>query len=96
MACRPGSVLYVVDLGGGSVYVGSTSQSPRARLKKHREGGRTSVKSVRRRGKRLRPDLSRGAKSESGLIAKLKRAGYKVEGSPREFCGPSRGRKAKR
>lgn len=87
---------YAVEMDDGSIYVGCTSRSPKARFRTHKAGGKTSVGSVRRRGKRLRPDLSRGSQSEAALRARLLRDGYTVRGGrSRPFTGPTR-RKRKR
>lgn len=89
MTCKNGSVLYVVDLGGNDVYVGSTTLTPEERYAKHKAGGRTSVKVVRLRGRGLRYDLVQpGEREESALAKRLRAAGYKVYGSPKPFCGP--------
>jgi hypothetical protein len=84
---------YVVELGPREVYVGSTADKPATRYRKHKAGGPTSAGIVHRRGKRLRPDLARGAKSEGSLMRSLRRKGYRVRGNPCPFR-PTRGRKA--
>lgn len=73
--------VYAVELGPKEVYVGATNKSARQRFRQHKAGGRLSSGIVRRKGKRLRPDLSRGFASETALAQSLRRKGYKVHGA---------------
>jgi hypothetical protein len=90
--------VYVVELaadagraaGRGCLYVGETALVPEERFAKHRAGGRTAARVVRRYGVRLRPDLTRGVgpfatraeaeAAEAALAAKLRRRGYVIFG----------------
>lgn len=83
---------YAVELDDGSIYVGSSSSSPRARFRKHKAGGKTSVPAVRKHGKRLRPDLVNGASTEASVRRRVRKLGYKTRGSSRPFNGPTRRR----
>jgi predicted GIY-YIG superfamily endonuclease len=83
--CRP----YAIELDDGRVYVGSTARTPRERYATHKRGGRTSVRAVQKHGRRLRPDLVKGASSETEVRRRLKRRGVKVIGNPKPFR-PSR------
>lgn len=90
--------LYVVELGRfpgvdgrPAVYVGSTSQTARARFDEHLRGGFTSASRVRRYGTRLLPELVRGERlhatresaegAEVRLAIELAEAGYRVFGA---------------
>ena len=68
----------------------NAATTPAERYRRHKAGGRTSVRSVRERGRGLRQDLVGRARNERELIANLRAAGYEVEGSPTDFCGPTR------
>lgn len=77
--------VYVVETGPRDVYVGSTERTAKERFRTHKRCGRTAAGDVCRHGKRLRPDLSRGARSESALARKLRRRGFRVAGSAKPF-----------
>lgn len=82
---RPRCRVYAVELGPREVYVGATRLSVRERFRQHKAGGKTSSGVVRRRGKRLRPDLSAGYSSEKKLAASLRSRGFKVRGGTRKL-----------
>lgn len=77
--------------GPEEIYVGHTALEPERRLKKHRSGSRGGSGVVRRRGKRLAPELVRGEKpartrneafrAERRTAARLRRRGLRVVSS---------------
>ena len=84
--------IYVVELDEPwKVYVGSSVLTPEDRFARHKQGGMTTSRFVRKHGKRLRPELylhlnpysSREAAqgSEQRLASRLTTAGYEVFGS---------------
>lgn len=77
--------VYAVELGPREVYVGATRKSPAQRFREHKRGGLTSSGIVRRRGKRLRPDLVRGQSCERCAAKRLRAKGYKVHGASRKM-----------
>lgn len=82
---KPRCRVYAVELGPREVYVGATRKTPAERFREHRAGGKTSSGVVRRRGRRLRPDLSRGFADEKQLAASLRRRGFSVRGATRRL-----------
>ena len=91
--------VYVVELdrpGTPCVYVGSSALRPEQRFRRHKAGGMTTSRHVRRDGVRLRPDLyahlnpfdtredARAAEQQLGSY--LRARGFRVFGSctPRE------------
>lgn len=83
---KPRCNVYAVELGPREVYVGATRKSVRQRFQEHKRGGMTSAGIVRRRGKRLRPDLVNGATCERCVARRLRKAGYKVHGASRKMA----------
>lgn len=84
-------VVYIVELGPGELYVGSTRRSIAERYATHKAGGRTASGIVRRRGRRLRPDLTRPGETETQARRRLEAAGWRVFGSARPMhLGPPR------
>jgi predicted GIY-YIG superfamily endonuclease len=83
--------VYVIQLDDDPlwVYVGQSYHSPEDRFKQHRNGIRSS-RIVRRRGRKLRPELYRhrprytsreqALRAEADLAAELRRRGFRVEG----------------
>ena len=82
--------------GRSSVYVGSTALRPEWRFQRHKAGGMTTSRHVRKNGVRLRPDLYAHLNpfstredarfAEQKLGADLRARGFRVFGScmPRE------------
>jgi len=88
--------VYAVELvEARTVYVGSSALPPAERMGSHRDA-RSGSRHVRRKGRRLRPDLSRGygphptraeaRRAEERLARALERQGFQVYGA----CRPNR------
>lgn len=91
--------VYVVELDRPrKVYVGSSAFLPEDRFARHKQGGMTTSRYVKRQGKKLRPDLyehlnpfstrREAQAAERSLASHLSARGYQVFGSrcrhPRE------------